>query len=288
MFKTIVFSAFGAALAICLGVTAMQFVTTEPLILHAERYEGGAPAHDHAPAASAPHESVIPAKAGIHGSDGTRGVDSGWSLPSGRPKAGPGGRNNEGAEAALIQAAFVVPVHDTVTAEEEEWAPADSLERSLLTGVANLVIGFAISLMLLAAMVIKGDPIDARRGLLWGIAGFAAVSLLPALGLPPELPGTPAADIYARQLWWLGAAAASAGGIGLLVFGRNWGLLALGLVLVLAPHVIGAPEPPSYDVAYPGALAGEFVVASLVASALLWSLAGLVSGALYQRFSAQT
>jgi cobalt transporter subunit CbtA len=283
MFRTIVFSAFGAALAICLSVTALQLVTTEPLILHAEEYEGGAPAHAHAPAASAPHESVIPAKAGIHGTDGTRGVDSGFR------------RNDEGPEGAPIHAAFVdeatpvLPVYDVVAAgEEEEWAPADGVERGLYTALANLVLGFAISLMLLAVMVIKGDPIDARRGLLWGIAGFAAVSLLPALGLPPELPGTPAADIHARQLWWLTAAAASAAGIGLLVFARNWGLLAAGVALIVAPHVIGAPEPPSHDVSYPGALAGEFVVASLVASALLWSLAGLVSGALYQRFSAST
>jgi cobalt transporter subunit CbtA len=286
MFRTIVFSAFGAALAICLGVTALQFVTTEPLILHAERYESGA--HDHALAASGPYESVIPAKAGIHALDGTRGLDSGWSLPSGRPKAGPGGRNDDRGEAALIHTAFVIPVHDTVAAEEEEWGPADGLERSFYTALANLVLGFAISLMLLSVMVLKGDPIDARAGLLWGIAGFAAASLLPALGLPPELPGTPAADIYARQFWWLAAAAASAAGIGLLVFGRNWSLLTAGVVLIVAPHVIGAPEPPSHDVSYPGALAGEFVVASLVASALLWSLAGLVSGALYQRFSAQT
>jgi cobalt transporter subunit CbtA len=253
MFKTIVFSAFGAALAICLVVTALQFATTEPLILHAEQFEGAAPAHDHGPAASMPGAEVMPAVA-------------------------------TGADARLFH------IHDgtVVAGEEEEWGPADGLERSLYTALANLVIGFSISLMLLSVMVLKGDPIHARTGLLWGVAGFAAVSLLPALGLPPELPGTPAADITDRQLWWLATAAASAAGIGLMVFGRNWGVLAAGLVLVVAPHVIGAPQPPSHDVSYPGALAGEFVVASLVASALLWSLAGLVSGALYQRFSAST
>jgi cobalt transporter subunit CbtA len=246
MFKTIVFSAFGAAIAICLSVTALQFATTEPLILHAEQFEG-APAHDHGPAASMPGIGVMPAVA-------------------------------TEADARLF--------HIHSVGEEEEWGPADGFERSFYSGLANLVLGFAISLMLLSAMVLKGDPIDARTGLLWGIAGFAAASLLPALGLPPELPGTPAADIVDRQLWWLAAAVASAAGIGLLVFARNWGLIAAGLVLIVAPHVVGAPEPPSHDVSYPGALAGEFVVASLVASAFLWSLAGLVSGALYKRFSA--
>jgi cobalt transporter subunit CbtA len=227
MFKTIVFSAFGAGLAVCLAVSALQFVTTEPLILHAEEFEG----------APAPDATPIPDAAAVHGH------------------------------------------------EEEAWGPADGIERTAYTVLANLVVGFAVSLMLLGGMAIKGDPIDARRGLLWGVAGFAAVSLLPALGLPPELPGTPAADIYDRQLWWLGAAVASAAGIGLLAFGRNWGLLLAGVALLIAPHVIGAPAPPSHDVSYPGALAGEFVVASMVVSAVLWSLSGLAAGWLHQRLS---
>ena len=41
MFRNIVVSAFGAALAVCLAVTALQLVTTEPLILHAEEFEVG-------------------------------------------------------------------------------------------------------------------------------------------------------------------------------------------------------------------------------------------------------
>jgi len=235
MFKTIVFSAFGAGLAVCLAVSALQFVTTEPLILHAEEFEG---------TAAVPEAATTPmAPAHQHG-DGTAHVH-----------------------------------------EQEEWAPADGLERTAYTVLANLVVGFAISLMLLGAMALKGDPIDGRRGLLWGVAGFAAVSLLPALGLPPELPGTPAGDIYDRQLWWLAAAAASAAGIALLAFSRNWGFLAAGVALLVAPHVIGAPMPPSHEVNYPGALAGEFVVASMVVSAVLWSLSGLTAGWLHQRLS---
>ncbi len=235
MFKTIVFSAFGAGLAVCLAVSALQFVTTEPLILHAEEFEG----------APAPDAAAAPEAAAVH---------------------------EHGDATAHVH-------------EEEEWGPADGIERTAYTVLANLVVGFAVSLMLLGGMAIKGDPIDARRGLLWGVAGFAAVSLLPGLGLPPELPGTPAADIYDRQLWWLGAAATSAAGIGLLAFSRNWGVLFAGVVLLVAPHVVGAPAPPSHDVSYPGALAGEFVVASMVVSAVLWSLSGLAAGWLHQRLS---
>lgn len=231
MFRTIVFSAFGAGLAVCLAVSALQAFTTDPLIFHAEAFETSAPAET---------------------------------------------------------GAGIVHTHDDGTAhvhDETAWAPSDGIERTLSTAVTNLLVGFAVSLMLLGAMVIRGEPIDARRGLLWGVAGFAAVSLLPAFGLPPELPGTPAADIVDRQLWWLGTAFASAVGIALLVFGRDWRLMAAGAALLVVPHVIGAPQPPSHDVPYPGGLAGQFVMASVVVSALLWSLSGLTAGWLHQRFS---
>lgn len=242
MFRTMVFSAFGAGLAVCLVVSAVQLVTTEPLILHAEEFEGGASeGHDHAVALE--ETGTFTAGDHVHG-DGDAQVD-----------------------------------------DEEEWVPADGFERAAYTVLANLVIAFATSLMLLGGMVLKGDPINARSGLLWGAAGFAALSLLPSLGLPPELPGTPAADIVARQLWWLGAAAASAAGIALIAFSRHWIAKAAGATLLVAPHIIGAPAPPSHDVTYAGALAGEFVSASLIASALLWTLSGLAAGWLHQRLS---
>lgn len=169
--------------------------------------------------------------------------------------------------------------------DEEEWKPADGLERTLYTIAADLLVGIAVSLMLLAAMIAKGDPIDARRGLMWGAAGFVAASLLPSLGLPPELPGTPAAEILSRQIWWLATALASAVGLFSLAFGRHWAWKVAGLALLVVPHAIGAPAPPSHEAAYPAALAGEFVIASIVVSAVLWSLSGLASGWLYQRLS---
>jgi len=243
MLRTMVFSAFGAAIAVCVAVSALQFFTTEPLILHAEEFESGA-------GADSPAGGEGSSEAASNHDDGYVHADAGGH------------------------------VHDA-----EAWAPTDGVERAAYTALANLVIGFAVSLILLGGMALKGDPIDARRGLLWGAAGFAAVALLPALGLPPELPGTPAADLVARQLWWLGAAAASAAGIALIAFARLWPWKAVGVALLVAPHVVGAPAPASHAVAYPGALAGEFVVASLVVSALLWSLSGFAAGWLHQRLS---
>ena len=116
-----------------------------------------------------------------------------------------------------------VDQHDAATEhhhDEAAWQPADGLERTLYTVLADLLVGMAVSLMLLGAMIARGDPIDAKRGLLWGAAGFVAASLLPSLGLPPELPGTPVADLLSRQIWWLGTAFASAAGLYLLAFGR--------------------------------------------------------------------
>ena len=104
-------------------------------------------------------------------------------------------------------------------------------------------------------------------------------------GLPPELPGTPAADIVERQTWWLATAVASGIGIALIAFGGHWLWKVAGLALIVVPHVIGAPAPPTHDVAYPGALAGDFVIASLVVSAVLWSFSGAAVGWLYQRLS---
>jgi cobalt transporter subunit CbtA len=169
--------------------------------------------------------------------------------------------------------------------DEGAWQPADGLERTLYTFLADLLVGVAVSLMLLGAMVLKGDPIDARRGLVWGAAGFVAASLLPSLGLPPELPGTPAADLLSRQTWWLATALASAAGIAALVGARHWGWRVAGLALIVVPHVIGAPEAASREAAYPAEMAGEFVMASIVVSGVLWTLAGVSSGWIYQRLS---
>lgn len=56
MFRTIVFSAFGAGLVVCVVISALQFFTTEPLILHAEQFEGTADSGHHHDAATPAHD----------------------------------------------------------------------------------------------------------------------------------------------------------------------------------------------------------------------------------------
>lgn len=183
-------------------------------------------------------------------------------------------------EAAATETAAPAHEHD-----EDAWSPADGFERTGYTLIANLLMGVAVSAVLLGLMTIRGGKIDARTGVLWGVAGFFAASLLPSLGLSPELPGTAAAEITSRQIWWLSTAAASAIGLALIILSGSWLLRIAGLVIGVLPHVIGAPVPPTLEASYPAGLGGEFVAASLVVSALLWALSGLFSGWLYQRLS---
>lgn len=152
------------------------------------------------------------------------------------------------------------------------------VERGLLTGLANVATGVAFAMLLAAAFLVRGRPVDGRAGLMWGIGGFAAFALAPALGLPPELPGAATAEIGARQAWWLLAAAATAAGLWLLLLARSAVLKAAGAALVLLPHLAGAPPAPAAASALPAELASHFVSASLATGFVFWSLLGWLAG----------
>lgn len=168
----------------------------------------------------------------------------------------------------------------------EEWAPADGIERNGLTVLFTVLTGFGFALLLVAASELTGGLTGWRQGLLWGLAGFAAFTLAPGLGLPPELPAMPAADVAARQVWWIGTAAATAAGLALVVFGRSPLFAVLGIALILAPQLIGAPQPDSYETPIPEALHHSFVVASVTVSLIFWVLLGGLAGWLRPRFAA--
>src|SRR5882757_6636148 len=128
-----------------------------------------------------------------------------------------------------------------------EWEPAPGIERAGYTVVADILAGIGFALVLIGAVALTrlgGYAIDARRGLIWGAAGFVVFALAPAIGLPPELPGMEAAALAARQQWWILTAAATAGGLGLIIFAKPAALRALGVALIVVPHLIGAPAAP--------------------------------------------
>ncbi len=176
-------------------------------------------------------------------------------------------------------------VHDGATAGDhhhdgapEAWAPADGLERGAFTWLANILAGVGFGLILAAAMAFAGRPVDARRGVIWGLAGYGVFAVAPALGLPPELPGMIAADLAARQVWWIMTVGGTAAGLALLVFTPSKPykrpLQIAGLALIVLPHLLGAPHLAAEAGTVPAELAARFVVASLAASALFWAVLG--------------
>lgn len=191
---------------------------------------------------------------------------------------------NAEAEAPAAHAhdgAVAAHAHDA-----EAWSPEDGIERIAYTVAANILAGVGYGCILVAGMVFAGRRLDWRRGLLWGLAGFAAFAFAPALGLPPELPGMAAADLAGRQLWWIATALATLAGLGLIVFAPAKLRIAAvvgGIALLLLPHLIGAPEHAAESGALPAELAARFAVASLIAQAAFWAALSAVAGHLLGR-----
>lgn len=162
------------------------------------------------------------------------------------------------------------------------WSPEGWL-RTTLTVLFNIAAGMGFGLVLNASINLlrPGEAITPADGVVWGIAGFACFALAPSFGLPPLLPGMEAGDVYARQLWWAGTAACSAGAIALWVFqGGGWALVAIALAAL--PHLLGAPSTTEKGV-IPGEVAAAFVSASLASSAVFWVVLGGASGWLRAR-----
>jgi cobalt transporter subunit CbtA len=230
-FRNIVVVAALAGAIAGLGMTAAQQLTTVPLILKAEVYEGqaaSAPAHDHG--------DVATAQAGAH-------------------------------------------EHG-----DEGWSPADGFERTFFSVLANIVTGVGFALLLVAASELFGGIINWQQGVLWGLAGFAVFTLAPGLGLPPELPAMPAAELGARQLWWVATALSTAIALGLLFYGRSLVAVLAAIVLLVAPHLIGAPQPVSYESPIPEGLHHSFIVAVVLTTLLFWVLLGGLAGLFRGRF----
>jgi cobalt transporter subunit CbtA len=114
------------------------------------------------------------------------------------------------------------------------------------------------------------------------MSGFAVASVAPALGLPPELPGMPAADLDARQLWWIATFVATAAGLALAFRFESWAVRAAAIAVIALPHVVGAPTSPVAAPMIPPDLAALYVARVMGVSFLGW----LVLGASLERLLA--
>jgi cobalt transporter subunit CbtA len=167
--------------------------------------------------------------------------------------------------------------------EDEGWQPANGWQRTSFTALATMLSGIGYAALLFGVLSLAGKTLDLKRGLLLGAAAFVCFGLAPAVGLPPQPPGVPVADLQARQLWWIGTAVATAAGLWLWFGTRpSWLLRILGVVCIVVPHLIGAPTAPPNTVV-PAEVVHRFEVASLGTGAAFWLLLGSLGGWLQQR-----
>jgi cobalt transporter subunit CbtA len=252
MFRRLFIAAASAGLLSGLFVTLVHQVTTVPVILAAEVFEKAA---EEQPPAAAPAADATTAPATSTSANAATSTDESHATHD----------HEHGSDA---------------------WEPQDGFERNAYTVLADLLTGVGFALLLIAGYAVSGRSIDWRQGVYWGLCGFTVFILAPGVGLPPEVPGTAAADLTARQIWWVATALLTAGGLGLLFYVREpkplWVIVALALIVV--PQAIGAPQPDEYHSAAPEALAHRFIVATMIASLLFWSALGALSGYFYKRF----
>ncbi|WP_428547262.1 CbtA family protein [Profundibacter sp.] len=176
-------------------------------------------------------------------------------------------------------------------APTEDAAPAEDDEESLFTRYslaffADFTTFVGWSLMMVAGFALAerfGQRITIKDALIWGGAGFAAIQIMPGIGLAPELPGTPAAELEARQLWWVATAISAALAFALFGYGRTLLYVVIGIALLIAPQLIGAPRLDGYAGVAPPELAGEYVARSYAVAFIDWIVLGLAAGYFWNR-----
>jgi cobalt transporter subunit CbtA len=255
MLNRVFLVALHAGLTAGLLVAVLQHFTATPLILKAEVYERALSASTQA-RGSASRLAPRLILAHSHG-------DRSMSPPAG---SGPA----QGAHADF------------------EWSPKEGLERTVYTSLATIVTAVGFALILLAGMIAAGDQIEPRPALGWGAAAFLTTGLAPAMGLAPELPGTAAGDLAARQLWWIFSATATGTALWLILRTSAWRAKLAGVLLLVAPHVAGAPTAEAFTSTVPAELAAKFAAISLAIQATLWLTVAYFAALFWSRSSRET
>ena len=272
-------SALFAGSAAGLLAATLHFAFVQEAILLGEEYETGAATHF---AGAAPNPA--PDSPATHGHDAA--AEPAATAPA-EPAAPAAAAPAAPAAAAPAAPAAAAPAHDHTTHDHstaDQGAEPSPVLRNALTALFSGLAYIAYALLLTAGFGVAasfGKIITAREGILWGIAGFAAFQLAPAMGLAPELPGTLAADLTARQIWWTGTAAATATGLAMLGYGRGAGTAALAVALLAAPHLIGAPQPEGFAGVAPPELAAAFAARVLGVGLAVWAVLGWFAGRIW-------
>ncbi len=158
--------------------------------------------------------------------------------------------------------------------------------RDLLSVIFTMLTYTGYALLLVALMSLaedRGARIEPRTGIIWGIAGYIAFHLAPGFSLAPEVPGVAAAEVGARQVWWFATVAASGLALWLIAFGRALPLYGLAALLLMAPHLIGAPEPEAFAGTVPPEIAALFAARALGVGLAAWVLLGTFAAYFWQR-----
>ena len=158
--------------------------------------------------------------------------------------------------------------------------------RDSLSIIFTMLIYTGYALILVPAMAIaeqRGSEITVRKGIVWGLAGFVAVHFAPGFSLAPEVPGVAAADIEARQIWWFATVIAAVVAMWLIAFGSGYMAWAVAALCLLAPHVIGAPEPDTFAGPVPTELGALYAARAFGVGMAAWVLLGIFSAYFWQR-----
>lgn len=244
-------SALVAGFAAGLLCALLQYLLVEPDILLAERYESG----------ELVHFQGVMSESSDHGPTHSHGTEPmpGMEMPAAEEPAG----------------------HHDHGAGGEETSPA---KRQALTVLFAVLTYCGYGLVLLAGVQLAesmGQRIGKAEALLWGLAGFLAFQLMPALGLAPELPGTPAADLSDRQMWWAATAVATILGLWGLAYGKALWQRVVAVAVIAAPHLWGAPEVEGFGGVVPPELAASFSAHSLGVGLVTWAVLGLLTVTLW-------
>ena len=179
----------------------------------------------------------------------------------------------------------------------EGWSPEDGFERILSTLIANILIAMAFSILLISFMALHNlksskPPINWKTGILWGMGLMLSIFVAPSLmGIHAEIPGTIAASLEHRQIWWISSATATAVGLLILYYGKK-AIKISGLVLLALPHLVGASltETTGFAVSDPAAvaelskLASQFIIMTSIGMLIFCVLLGALSGFASTRF----